>query len=236
MSGSAGCELAHLDAAYVLGALAPEERLVFERHLLSCPACSRSVQQLAGLPGLLAQVPVDVLESEPVEDPLPDTLLPALVREVRRSEHRRRWVVGAAAAAAVVVVGAGSVVVAHAVDGGEQPSAAPSAPASTAPAEDMRQVGQHEVVASVALTSVAWGTRLDLTCSYGSEPRYAEEAPSTYVLVVRSSSGDTQQVATWRALPGRTMRLTGATALAADDIASVEVQAPDGRPVLELDG
>ena len=34
------CELAHLDGAYVLGALSPAERLAFERHLPSCAACS----------------------------------------------------------------------------------------------------------------------------------------------------------------------------------------------------
>ena len=44
------------DAAYVLGSLSPEDRHEFELHLRECPECSRSVGELAGLPGLLSQV------------------------------------------------------------------------------------------------------------------------------------------------------------------------------------
>ena len=44
------------DAAYVLGALSPAERREFEEHLAGCPGCQAAVSELAGLPGLLAQV------------------------------------------------------------------------------------------------------------------------------------------------------------------------------------
>ena len=44
MSTSAGCPFAHDDAAYVLGALSPAERLEFVRHLATCDECSRSVR------------------------------------------------------------------------------------------------------------------------------------------------------------------------------------------------
>src|SRR4051794_40547905 len=47
---------AEWDAAYVLGALAPAERLEFEGHLALCTRCRASVAEIAGLPGLLAQV------------------------------------------------------------------------------------------------------------------------------------------------------------------------------------
>ena len=56
------CQFAHLDGAYVLGSLAPAERLEFEAHLPGCAECSRGVRELAGLPGLLAQVDVADLE------------------------------------------------------------------------------------------------------------------------------------------------------------------------------
>ena len=116
---TSSCEHSHLDGAYVLGALTPEERLEFERHLRACPACARAVQQLAGLPGLLSQVSADVLESAPAPEPVPDTLLPALVREVRRGRRRRHWAVGLAAAAAVVTVAGVSVAVVTANDDGK---------------------------------------------------------------------------------------------------------------------
>jgi hypothetical protein len=171
---------------------------------------------------------------------LPETLLPSLVREVRRGQRRRRVLTGLVAAAAVLAIGAASVVVATAVTGDDTPSATPSATASTAASEPMTPVDQDVVQASVSLTSVGWGTRLDLECSYTDAdehlPGYTESAATTYAMVVRSTDGDVEQVATWKALPGKTMHLTGATALIRDDIAAVEIRTADGRPVLELAG
>jgi Putative zinc-finger len=234
MSSPRSCELARLDAAYVLGALSPEERLEFERHLPGCPACSRAVQDLAGMPGLLARVSSEVVESEPLDEAVPDTLLPALVREVRRSRQRRGRLAAAVAAVIVLAVGAGSVAVVNGLDDDAAPSASPSAGPT---GQAMTPVRQHNVVARVALTSVAWGTRLELTCSYASPGHeYGGSTGLTYALVIRSREGDVEQVATWRSLPGKTMSLAGATALRRDDIASVEVRTADGRPVLELLG
>ncbi|MFC6344192.1 hypothetical protein ACFP8W_19580, partial [Nocardioides hankookensis] len=135
-----------------------------------------------------------------------------------------------AAAAAVVAVAAAGATVLEVTSEDEPPP--------TAQAQTMTPLDQDRVDASVALTSVAWGTRLDLTCSYD-EPSGGyqhEEAAPVYSLVVRTSGGTVEQVATWKALPGRTMHLTGATALDAADISSVEELTADGRPVLRLDG
>ena len=230
-----GCELAHLDGAYVLGALAPEERLEFERHLRGCKDCARSVQQLAGLPGLLSQVSVEVLESAPVDEPVPDTLLPALVREVRRGRRRRRWLTGLAAAAAVVVVGGASAAVVTMNDGDGAPVAVPTASAS---AREMTPVGADGVTGWLSMTSVPWGTRLELTCTYQApaEGYYQHAGPPTYELVVRTRDGGVEQVASWRGLPGRALTITGATAAAVEDIVSVQVRAADGHPVLRISG
>ena len=229
MNDAHGCELAHDDAAYVLGALPPAERLAYERHLATCPECAASVRRIAGLPGLLGRLPLEAVESAPEPEPLPDTLLPRLVQGVRRQQHRRRWAVGLAAAAAVVAIAAAGATVVAVTSEDEPPP--------TATAQPMTPLDQDRVDASVALTSVAWGTRVDLTCSYD-EPtgEYQHDEPGpTYSLVVRTRDG-VEQVATWKALPGRTMHLTGATALDADDIASVEVRTAGGQPVLRLDG
>jgi predicted anti-sigma-YlaC factor YlaD len=223
------CELAHRDAAYVLGALSPEERLEFERHLPGCPSCSLAVSQLAGLPGLLAQVSPEVLEHEP--EAVPETLLPALVREVRRGQVRRRWTIGLVAAVTVAVVGVGTAAVVSLTD---DDTPAQVGPTISAPRE-MTQVAQTGVLGQLSLTSVGWGTRIDLTCSYDEPAGYhGEDAPRSYVLVVHTRDGGTEQVGTWKGLPGKTMHLTGATALTADQIQSVEVRTGTGRPVLEL--
>ncbi|MDQ4051630.1 MAG: zf-HC2 domain-containing protein, partial [Actinomycetota bacterium] len=93
------CQFSHYDGVYVLGALSPSERSAFQAHLAGCDECTRALQELAGLPGLLGRVPADVLES-PADEPLPTTLLPALLLETRRSRRRRvRMIIAAAAAA-----------------------------------------------------------------------------------------------------------------------------------------
>lgn len=237
MKDAATCPSAHLDAAYVLGALSAEERLEFERHLPGCRACSQAVQQLAGLPGLLAQVSPDVLESEQLDPPLPDTLLPALVQEVRRTRRRRLWTVGLAAAAAVVVaVGIGTVALVSSDDDGGSTAAPPPASTSLAPAQEMEQLDQTSVWGTISLTSVGWGTRLDLECSYEAPTGgyQDDDGPPVYVLVVHTREGGVEQVASWKGLPGEPVHVTGATALTTDEIATVEVRTADGRPVLEI--
>ncbi|WP_219824650.1 zf-HC2 domain-containing protein [Nocardia nova] len=48
------------DAPYVLGALAPDQRLEYEAHLSECAECRLAITDLSGLPGLLSHVPGDV--------------------------------------------------------------------------------------------------------------------------------------------------------------------------------
>lgn len=226
------CQFAHHDAAYVLGALSPAERLAFERHLPGCPACTRSVRELAGLPGLLARVTPDVLEAVTVDGPVPERLLPRLVREVRRTQRRRTWVTAGLAAVVASLVTLVTLAATGALDD-DRPAREAT---SVAPpkGQAMESVGSEQVSAELALTGVPWGTRLDLACTYTSHERgYAMEAP-IYALFVRTRAGEVEQVATWRALPGRTMRLAAATATSRDDIASVEVRTADGTRVLEL--
>ncbi|MEP6817759.1 MAG: zf-HC2 domain-containing protein [Marmoricola sp.] len=234
------CHFAHRDGAYVLGALAPAERLDFEQHLAGCPDCASAVRELAGLPGLLGRIGPNVLESPPVEEPVPHTLLPALLDRVRRSRRRRVFVTTAAAAAAVVALAGVPLAISGTFNGDRTPAAQPPGAGSTSapPAgRAMVPVRHAPVRASVALEPVTWGTKLDLTCTYAPGPdRYHHHAArvATYVLFVRTRDGGTQQVGTWRSPGGRTMRLTAATSANRDDIASVEVRTTDGKPVLRL--
>ena len=228
------CEYAELDGSYVLGALSPTERQEYEKHLATCKDCARSVRELAGLPGLLSRVDPIILEPAPAMEPVPETLLPSLVHEVTRSRRRRLYGVAGLAAAAVVAIG---LVVVQGIAGDDTPPAAspPVASPSVLPGLDMSPVGDAPVTASVAFTPVTWGTKLDLTCSYEPTPgEYQMPRRVTYGLFVINRDGSAEQVGTWSALDGRTMRLTAATAARRADIASVEVRTTDGRPVLKL--
>ena len=51
---------------------------------------------------------------------------------------------------------------------------------------------------------------------------------------MHTRDGRSEQVATWKSLPGKTMRLAAATATSRADIASVEMRTASGDPVLEL--
>jgi hypothetical protein len=233
-TGGQGCGHEHEDGAYVLGALSPEERVAFERHLSSCDSCARSVRYLAGLPGLLARVPVEIVDPPAPPAPVPDTLLPALVRRARRTQRRRTWIAGGLVAAAAVVA-IGAVGVATLGHDDAAPQAAPSAGPTTAASQIMQPVGDEPISGWVSLTQVGWGTRLDLTCSYAEKSSTYEDPDwSTYTMYVHTADGSEEQVASWKALPGKEMHLSAATAVDADAITDVEVRTAAGETVLDL--
>jgi len=205
------------DAAYLLGALSPEDRRGYEAHLRECHECSHAVAQLAGLPGLLAKA------TPPAPaDPVPDSLLPRLLTEVTRHRARsRRIVVAALAAAAVLAAVLGTVV---GLDG-------PDRPDDVRPGVAMAVVADGTPIrAEAMLDGKAWGTDIRLTCTYD-EHAYGS---GTYRLVVIGDDGATQQVATWSAVPGQVSTVAGSTSLEPAQIASVEVRDEQDRPVLTL--
>lgn len=210
------------DAAYVLGALSPEDRRAYEAHLAECEDCALAVRELAGMPGLLARVPLAELE-EPTPEP-PATLLPSLGRALalRRQRARRRWVVAVGAVAATVLaltlaVGLGAF----------RSTAPPPSPTGIA----LSPVAVTPLHASARVVDVSWGARIDLTCTYDS--RYSAPGDS-YTLVVVDRAGHSQQVAAWSAVPGMVSRVSGASAWHAADIARLEVRTAAGTPVLQL--
>ncbi|MGN6251675.1 MAG: zf-HC2 domain-containing protein [Marmoricola sp.] len=212
-------------AAYVLGALPGEDRRAFEVHLADCADCRRVTAELAGLPGLLARVsPADLVESGPgmasEAVPVPETVLPRLLREVRRrSRTRRLALAGAAAAAVAAVVGAG-VVGLVAGDGS-------GAPTGTA----MTRLVSAPISASVALRPETHGTRVDMRCRYDGGG-YA--GLPGYHLVVTGTDGSTHDVAQWRVGPDGSTRVVASVDLPRERIASIDVRTAGGLPVLRL--
>ncbi len=208
--------------AYVLGALPTSEDEAFAAHLEQCPRCADEVEQLRALPGLLSRVTLEQLEhldDVPGGVRVPDTLLPALLREVSRRRRRRRVGLGAVAAAALVAASAGSVAVAT------RPGPGPSQP--------MQAVVQAPLRARVDVQQVAWGSRVRIECRYGEQSDAGAGRP--YALVVVGTDGSHESIGTWTALPGRSIALTGATSLRGSQIAAVEVQSLTGEALLRLD-
>ena len=224
-------EFALHDAAYVLGALSPTDRRAFEEHFKGCALCASSVGELAGLPGLMSKVSEDQLNAH-VESP-PATLLPSLARAVRRERGRRRLVAGTAAAAAALLIAVGASVITRP----DSPARPPVATTSTAPSGSVNlalsAVVPSPITASARLVDVAWGTRIDLTCSYSIKGK-APAGGFPYALVVIDRQGVAQQVAAWKAPPGRELTVMGASSLRRNEIAAVEVRTLTGLALLRL--
>jgi hypothetical protein len=245
------------DAAYVLGALAPDERRAYELHLEGCESCAAAVAELAGLPGLLSRVEpaaasallddaalcdarLDVVppDAHGATTP-PATLLPRLVHSVRRRRRRRvlgstLGLVAAAAALALAVPLLMPSLVPSTV-----PLSTPGTTAgSTAVAEApivLHQVVSSPLRASARLVPQAWGTRIEMDCRYANQPAgdgYGASGPADYAMYVTDAAGNATQIATWTAGPGQNAEPAGTTSLAADQIASVDVRAVTTGAVL----
>ena len=231
------CPLAHSDAAYVLGSLSPGDRLEFERHLPGCERCRRSVTELAGLPGLLGRVPREQVEAPLPFEPLPATVLPALVAAVRREQRRKAVLVTLGAAAAVAVVALGATALQAARDDGPtpQPQAVPSSSSQTAAAAlPMEVLVDYGVSADVSLTQGESGTKVGYVCRYEDREDYSGGHAYRYNLVAFTRSGETETVASWWAEPGKSVADDTWTAVNLDDITKLELQNDHGKPILRL--
>jgi hypothetical protein len=224
-------EFALYDAAYVLDALSPAERREFETHVKGCAACARSTDDLAGLTDLMSMVSVEEVNAQP--EALPETLLPSLVRAVRREQVQSRLAVGTAAAAAACLIAVGAVALTRPDSPARPPVASSASTDSGTTNRAMSAVAPSPVTASARLVDVAWGTRIDLTCRYSPKGLPTGDG-RPYALVVVDRSGAAQQVAAWKALPHRELTVVGASSLARQDIAAVEIRTLSGRAILRL--
>jgi hypothetical protein len=214
------------DAAYVMGALDPHDRRAFEEHLSTCFRCSAAVAELAGMPGLLAQVPTQqVLAPRAVPEPVPDTLLPRLAAVIRAQQRRRRiWTSVAGAAAACLLAGLVLVV--------SPWSTQTSEPKGTELA--MSAVTSVPVTATVRLDSAAWGTRVNLECTYAAEGSEKWGAKTYSLVVVPRDGSPVQQVAAWVALPGKTVTPAGSTNLTTEQIQEIRLVNSKGVTLLHV--
>lgn len=215
------------DAAYVLGALSPEDRSAYEQHLATCTSCARAVQELAGLPGLLAHVdpqtaaqlsaPSDVPE---IGQQPPAELLPSLLGKVRG--QRRRRLVGMISAGVVAVAACVALALAGFL------------PAT--PGNAMTQLAQVPLEANASLTETAWGSSVELSCRYAGDLGAVGQRKydADYVLVAVRRDETEQELATWLAAPESTARMTIGTSLRPSDIKYLEVRDNYGKALLRL--
>ena len=215
----------HDAAPYVLGALAPDDRRVFEEHLAGCADCTAEVHAFAGLPGLLSRLPAEEVLSEPEDLPEPPTLLSPLLVRARAERRTRRWKAVLVGAAAAGLAALGSAVAVGAVDRppAQQQQAAPLAFTRTEP--------DIPASAEATLTDVPGGTRIDMTCRYSGR---IDERQREYVLLVEPKSGNSQELGSWPVLSTDDYRMTVVAPLRRDQIDRFVVTNATGKPLLIL--
>jgi anti-sigma factor RsiW len=232
------------DAAYVLGALNPDERRAFERHLGDCQRCTDAVAELAGMPGILSLLSAADARAAAGDggDPLragvhQATTVQRLATVVRaeRRRTRRLVAVGAVLAAGILVtagIALGGTVLAPRLE-----EAAP-APSSSVPADAfaMTPLASGTLTADLTVTSRTWGTLLAWECRYEDTPWAADPTgspvePTQYALYVTQADGTETAVATWRAAGERAGGLVAATSIPTEDIRTVEIRTMSGNPL-----
>jgi anti-sigma-K factor RskA len=217
------------DAAYVLGALSPEERRDFEEHLAGCSDCQAAVSELAGIPGLLAQVsPEDAAlvaaqTSQEVEaEALPKTLLPSRIAD-QRKRHRRLVTALVAVAAALVLIAGGIV-----WNTGLLPIGEPRSPILLA----FSHVQPSSITATVEVVPQSEGTDFRVECQYAANGGHPREAYDTYGIWIVDRSGSAVEAKTWPAKPNRVMRPEAHSPLNVSRISYVEIRNEAGETLL----
>ena len=215
------CPHADNDAAYVLGALDPNEQQTYRAHLTQCRSCRASVGELAAMPGYLARLlpGADTAVSMSTEP----TLLPRLARQVRAQRRRARWrLVFAGLLVAVAAATSGFLV---ALSGPAEDTAATVLTMSATPG--------IPVEATLLVTGRGWGTSIDTRCRYDG-PSGGTSEDSTYELYAIDQDGGTSLVSSWRQLPGREITVPGSTRLDLSDIDRLEVRTATGETILKI--
>jgi hypothetical protein len=202
------------DAAYVLGALDDAERTAFEAHLATCADCQARVAEARSGRGLLAGIELGDIEDAA---PVPDTLLPGLLRAARGERTRRRLLTSSLGAVAAACLVALAVVL--------WPSGSGSSPG-----RPFAAVRPSPVSATGKLIAKGWGTEIDLVCHYSNDVEHYVP----YQLVVVDDSGQKHPAGSWTLAQGPETTFTGGTSLHVSEIDSVQITLSDGTPILKL--
>lgn len=225
-------EYAQWDAAYVLGALSPTQRLEFEDHLAGCPLCAEAIGELTAIPGLLGKLPAEdafAMISTDADggyshspEPAPAGIVAGLAARVRRRRRARNWTIGLVGVAAI----AAAILLPVTLN-------APAQPAVTA---SLQQVALSPISANIQLSTAPWGTNIALTCHYRADastpPSVKYPSGGRYALYVIDQTGATSRVSTWSAGPGATVQVAGSIDTPVAAIKRVELRSLDTGSVL----
>ena len=196
-------------AAYALGALEPDDRRVFERHLSECESCRAEVARFAPIPGLLSRA------STLHDASLPASVVSVATRGVREewttmARSRRRWRWTAIAAISVAVALSWSALA-----------------SSDASPDVVLSLGDGPVTGEVSIESKMWGSALTLDLE-GLPQR------DQYIAWIVADDGTREQACTWGPTTAGRAHLNGAAAILASDVRAVVITDGAGTEVLAM--
>jgi anti-sigma-K factor RskA len=206
-------ELHEWAGAYALGALDPDDRRRFERHLADCVRCSTEIRALSPIPGLLAQLDADDLDAS-IRPETADAISRQIQHETQQLRiSRNRWRLAAITAAAAIVVAATAAVVIGFDDSTTDPAVAASVTSSLAESTD------------VTTATRGWGTQIELDLT-GLPPR------PRYQLWAIDEAGIWSIAATWGPTDTGRAAITGATATPTTELVRLVVTSSDPDDII----
>lgn len=207
----------HLAGAYVLGGLDARDRELFEQHLVLCGLCAEELSSLQSLPGLLDAVSLEdalavgATHRSDVVGALEGTgggevgpFMAKLVRRRRNARWRATGLVSGAAAACLAI--------------GFLAGSAGGVPAKPAVSYTVNVASGPQV--QLGLVKKSWGTELVLG-------GHGLPTQGILSLWVKDSSGSYDRAASWSATARGRAEVVGATPVAIEKMAGVEIR--DGR-------
>jgi hypothetical protein len=219
------------DAAYVLGSLSSAERREYEAHLETCDRCRAAVTDISGMPALLAMLDADDVRALAKEQPEPPPLRPEVrtqvLDKVRWRRRRSRILTYGAVGLAAALLAVGLVIAVRPGIVGLQSGTEQVA----AQQLEMNKLVTTPFSATISLNSFAWGTRIDMACTYG-DWSSGGSPPSNLGMVVVGRDGSHTQIATWLGLSGATALPSGNTPVPVGQIAAVQLVSADSGEVL----
>lgn len=190
-------------AGYVLGALDPEDRALFESHLAMCEKCRADVAAFAPLPGLLNRSDVD---AGAAPQNIADRAIAAIASEwTKLARSRRRW---------QRVAGVAAVLLAFAL---VLPALSNDEPET---GRSIALVPQSTASGTVEIVPKAWGTAVHI------ELRNLPQS-DTYFAWAVSADGDWEPVATWGPTPSLGAKVDGASSIPTDQLNEVIITTAD---------
>ncbi|MEC3914334.1 anti-sigma factor family protein [Nocardia sp. CDC160] len=224
------------DGAYVLGALARDDRREYEEHLSGCEACRAAVGKLAGLPGLLALVDTDTAlsiaaQEDPPETvpPPPERLLPTLAAQAAKRRRRGRWwTIGGPVATA-----AAAVMIAVPVTANVAREQSPAPVQQVVAQGPLKPQTDTPIQATFKVVTINGQTRVDMWCQY---PPPADKDDLSYMwtlsMWVTRDDGVQSKLAEWTVKPGQTLTPDGTTSVSPEQLKTVEIRNMSGKVLL----